>query len=241
MLMFESNLFFLTIYHITLVCLKWSQRHQIATFKQYPLVFAAVESCYHFSLAVCLSFIHITYVHAACIWSHWEMPACWKIRKLVKIQKGFGALRVANALNATNSPCRDMLSCIFSNPFEDTGPLKNKTKSKTEHVFQSKMVVILCRVLNSDAANQSRHMRPWSQRKPCLGRRRHSILSSLGKSMMKQQLILVVKTVPRKGTTWEWRRSTSRAALVMVPHVCDIPIFSCTYIHVSPTSCYNNG
>ena len=88
------------------------------------------------------------------------MPACCKIGKSVKIQEGFGALRVANALNATNSPSRDMLSCIFSNPFEDTGPAKNKTKSKTEQVFQSKMVVIRCRVLNSDAANQSRHMRP---------------------------------------------------------------------------------
>lgn len=211
--------FFWTLYHITLVCLKWSQRHQIATFKQFKQYhFAAVELCCHFSLAVCLCL-------CVCIWIHWEIPACWKIRKLVKIQKGFGALRVANALNATNSPSRDMLSCIFSNPFEDTGPAKNKTKARQNKCF---------RVLNSDAANQIRHMRPWSQWKPCLGRRRHSILSSLGKSMMRQ----LIDSRDSRGQNCPQKRYNLRMEKIHIKSCIGdgttcmwYTNFFCTYIH----------
>ena len=55
------------------------------------------------------------------------MPACWKIGKLV-IQNGFGALRVANALNV-----------YFEQPVQthqDTGPAKNANKTKQNKCFE---------------------------------------------------------------------------------------------------------
>ena len=69
------------------------------------------------------------------------MPGCWKIGKLL-IQNGFGALRVANALNATNPPSHDMLPCILSNPFKlikTPGQPKTTTKQNKTSVSSSQL------------------------------------------------------------------------------------------------------